>query len=1281
MHSFFIQIHSALKTRRGLFFAFLLVMCGAMSYFISKLQFEEDINALIPMDKHIAEMSQTFTNSKFADQLVFTISNKDTSSIDQDKLIAVADSLGAHFKADTTHVEEIRTTVDESAIARVYQFFYNHIPLYMSEADYDYLDTMVNQQALDVLMEKNYKSMISPTGIGTAKYILKDPLSVVPRFLKKLQSFQLDDNFVLYRSHIFTKDKKHVLMFLNPLYSAKNTKENKLLIEKVDQALQNRVPEDVHVEYFGGTAVAVANAKRVQSDIYITISIAVILLLLLFVFIFKNVKVLAFLFIPVVLGVGVALVILSLVYPAVSVIALGVGAILMGISVDFSLHYFSHVRYGHSAKEILQHISEPVLMSSLTTASAFLCLNVVNSTALNQLGMFAGISVVVVSLLVLVLLPLLFGSKPKVTAAERKVTIVDKVAAINFHEKRWWILATVILSVFFVFTSKNLRFDADIAKLNYLTDDLAQAEKNLKSISSQAASAVYVVVSDTSLNSALLKLERNATVLENLNDSGIVKSLSTVCPILLSKEKQQAKIDQWNSFWQSKNKDAFIEAIGEAGAKNHIKPKAFSQFYAALKKDYQVMGTDEFADLQQLFLKNLVDIKKDKVSLVSICKVPQENKIDFFKGVENHSDLLVLDKQFFTNKFFELLRDDFTKLINYSMIVVFLIILIFWGRIELAVITFIPIVLSWYWTIGLMGLFDVHFNIFNIIICTFIFGLGIDYAIFITQGLINNYKFGGQSIIPYKVSILLSVTTTLIGVGVLIFAQHPALKSIAVVTILGIISVIIITFTIVPFLFHLLTSNKGVRRITPIVLVDFLVSLCSFSIFLAGVIILSVFVLLFRITPFFTRQKKAAIHYLVHLTCKFVVGVNFLFKKEYIDQFKFDLSKPAVIVCNHQSHLDISLLLMLSPKIIVMTNEWVWKNPFYGFIIRYIDFYPIFTGIEHGYEKIKAKVNQGYSVLIFPEGTRTKDGSILRFHQGAFSLADYLKVDILPVLLHGAYDCLPKTEFFLRAGHITLKFLDRVKVTPADIENGITYRPQAKSLTQFYREQYAALRSEKEDVDYFARRLVNKYVYKSPVLEWYMRVKIKLEKNYRFYDELLPKSGKIIDVGCGYGFMTNMLAFTAEKREMLGWDYDDNKIAVATEVASDNSRVNFAVKDVVSDIFEAANIFVFNDVLHYFSQEKQLIVLQKAYDNLEENGMIVVRDADTDLEKRTKFTKLTEFFSIKLLGFNKMTYELSFFSSKLIEEFAKKNNMDFQKIDNAKYTSNLTYVLTKPNGK
>ncbi len=1276
MHKFFLFINSRLAGKGKWMFASVLILTGILTCFIYQIKMEEDISSLIPMDDRIAEMSHTFTNSKFADQIIFTVSLKDTNRVDEKKLIQVIDSLGNFLSQDTSMVKEIRCVVDEAATTKVYNYFYQNLPFYMTEADYAYLDTIVSEEHLNALMKKNYRSIIAPTGFGTSRYILKDPLSLVPGFLKKLESFQLDKNFELYKSHIFTKDKKHVLAFLDPVFSSKNTKQNRLLIKKIDQYLEHSMSEDIHVEYYGGTVVAVANANRIQKDIVSTISIAVILLLLLFVFVFKNIKVLFFLFFPVVLGVGISIVLLSFMYSTISAIALGVGAVLIGISIDFSLHYFSHVRYGHSAEEIIKDISNPVIMSSLTTASAFLCLNVVNSEALNQLGLFAGMSVLASSILVLILLPMLFRKKGKVQPT-RNHTIIDKFAGYEFHKNKYWILGVFVFTVVLSFFGREISFDADIANLNYLPEDLSIAEQNLKSISAETASAVYVITDDSTLNGALEKLEKNKAVFDDLVKKGIIASLSTVNTLLMSESQQKARIEQWNQFWEEKGLHSVIKKIDNAGVSNHFKSGTFKSFFTTLSKQYTTISYSDTELIRKLFLSNLMSENESKVSLVSICKVDQSKKDDFFNALKGVENILVLDKQFFTNQFFEILKDDFNKLINYSMIVVFLIVLLFWGRFELALITFIPIVLSWQWTIGLMGLFGVEFNIFNIIICTFIFGLGIDYSIFVMQGLINNYKYGGGNILPYKVSIILSVSTTLIGVGVLIFARHPALKSIALVTIFGILSVVIITFTILPFLFSFLTQTKGKKRQFPIILLDIIVSITSFMVFLAGVIFLSALVIIFKYTPFFSDAKKKIIHYLLYLICKLVVGINFLFRKEYIDKYKMNLDKPVVLVCNHQSHLDIALILLLSPKIFVLTNEWVWKNPFYGLIIRYIDFYPIYTGIEKGFEKIKAKVEKGYSVLVFPEGTRTKDGKIFRFHQGAFSLADYLGLDILPILLHGAYNCMPKTEFFLRAGHITLKFFDRIKVEPADVDNGITYLPQAKKLTAFYRAQYALLRKEKETVDFFARRLINQYVYKGPVLEWYLRVKIALEKNYRFYDELLPEKGKIIDVGCGYGFLSNMLCFTSDQREIVGWDYDNEKIAVAGAIANGSGKVSFIEKDIVKESFEPADVYVFNDVLHYFSPERQLSVLSKAYQQLNEGGSIVIRDADTELKERTKYTYLTEFFSIRLLGFNKMDYELSFFSSSNIKKFARDNNMNFEMVDNSKYTSNLTYILRK----
>ncbi len=115
---------------------------------------------------------------------------------------------------------------------------------------------------------------------------------------------------------------------------------------------------------------------------------------------------------------------------------------------------------------------------------------------------------------------------------------------------------------------------------------------------------------------------------------------------------------------------------------------------------------------------------------------------------------------------------------------------------------------------------------------------------------------------------------------------------------------------------------------------------------------------------------------------------------------KYD--KPAVIIANHQSFIDILLLLSTTPKIVMVTNSWVWNSPFFGWIVQYADFHHSADGYEALAEKLKERISEGYSVVMFPEGTRSADCSIQRFRKGAFYLAQLLKIDILPMIIYGA---------------------------------------------------------------------------------------------------------------------------------------------------------------------------------------------------------------------------------------------------------------------------------------
>jgi predicted RND superfamily exporter protein len=97
-----------------------------------------------------------------------------------------------------------------------------------------------------------------------------------------------------------------------------------------------------------------------------------------------------------------------------------------------------------------------------------------------------------------------------------------------------------------------------------------------------------------------------------------------------------------------------------------------------------------------------------------------------------------------------------------------------------------------------MSLLHIEFNIVNIILATFIFGLGDDYTIFITEGMMYEYARGKKMLGTYKNTVALSALIMLAGIGSLIVAQHPAMRPLAEITILGMVSVVITAYVLPP---------------------------------------------------------------------------------------------------------------------------------------------------------------------------------------------------------------------------------------------------------------------------------------------------------------------------------------------------------------------------------------------------------------------------------------------------------------------------------------------------
>ncbi|WP_298711372.1 trifunctional MMPL family transporter/lysophospholipid acyltransferase/class I SAM-dependent methyltransferase [Chitinophaga sp.] len=636
----------------------------------------------------------------------------------------------------------------------------------------------------------------------------------------------------------------------------------------------------------------------------------------------------------------------------------------------------------------------------------------------------------------------------------------------------------------------------------------------------------------------------------------------------------------------------------------------------------------------------------------------------------------MVDKQYTANRLAVVIRDEFNTIAWMTSALVFFALLLSYGRIELALITFIPMAISWVWILGIMGLFGIPFNIVNIILSTFIFGLGDDYSIFTMDGLLQEYKTGSQHLPSFKSSIFFSAITTILGLGVLIFAEHPSLKSIALIAVIGILCVVITSQVLIPFLFNFLITNRvNKNKRPPWTLWSWSKSMFSFVYFAFGALVLTVIgTILIRLNPFNKEKGKKIYHWLLSKCTWSVLHVMGNTKKVTINEHKEDFKKPAVIISNHQSFLDILMSTSMHPNVVLLTNQWVYNSPVFGQVVKMADYYPVAEGAEEGIDHLRDRAAHGYSIVVYPEGTRSQDNHIKRFHKGAFYLAQELNLDIIPAIIHGTAYCMSKGDFLLKDGSMTMKILPRIKA--GDTSWGEGYAARTKSISKYFKAEYGKLAAAIETPAYYREQLIYQYIYKGPVLEWYMRIKTRMERNYEDFHRMLPERGDIMDIGCGYGFMSYMLHFLAPERNILGVDYDEEKIAVAQHCYIRNGQVQFRAADITQSDLPEKDAFVLLDVLHYLQPEQQASLVRRCMDKLRPGGVIIIRDGDADLKQKHRGTKLTELFSTKLLGFNKTAaHPLSFFSSATLRQTVESHGGTVERIDQTKFTSNVVFII------
>ena len=1285
MTQFFIGLYDYFERHKILFYLSLISCVLLMGFFALQVRFEENITQFFPDTKDSQNTIKVFDNLKIKDKIIIMLSSADTCHrVEPDSLIEAAGQLQQTLteKAGGTLIKGIFAQVDQSLIGGATDFVYEHLPLFLTDTDYQRFDSLLTEKGIQATMQKNYTNLLSPAGIALRSYILRDPLGLGSEALKHLQDFQLEANYEIYDEHIFSKDGSTLLMFITPVFSTGSTGKNDELIKILEEELQHIQGESpaIRAEYFGGPSVGVYNARQIKKDTILTSSLALLIIIVFISLVFKRKRSIPLIITPVLFGGLFALFLIFFIKGSISAIAVGAGSAVMGIALSYSIHMLAHQNHVSTVQQLIKEIAYPLTVGSFTTIGAFMGLIFTSSDLLRDFGLFASLALVGTTLFCLIYLPHFLKGQADVKQG-CILRIIEKINAYSYEKNKWLVGGILLITVICLFTSQKVGFNNDMMSLNYEPQHLKQSEEKLMQLFDSDEKTVLFVSVGKDMNQATETYAMTNQKLLALKDQGLIKDYASASQFLISPQEQQLRLKKWKDYWTDEKQQQIREQLETAAAEYRFRPGSFDPFYQWLNQPFgEYHYTAQEDDLSGKLLNEWQTSADSITMLISQIRISDQNKETVYQHFSKDQDVVIFDRSYFANKWVSAINDDFYLILYISSFLIFFALWFSYGRIELTLMSFLPMLVSWVIILGLMGILGIEFNIINIILSTFIFGIGDDFSIFIMDGLQNKYRTGQKVLNSHKTAIFFSAFTTVVGMGALVFAKHPALQSISLISILGMIAVVLVAYTIQPLIFRFFIAGPASKGLPPYTLIGLIRTVLLFLLFFIGCIFLRVLIAVLYLVPVRKSSKQRLVCRLIQITCKGILLLATAVKKEHINKANERFQHPAIIIANHQSFIDILVLLSLSSKILMVTNHWVWHSPFFGAIIRYVDFYYIGEGYEQYMERMRKKVKEGYSIAIFPEGTRTYNGKMKRFHKGAFYLAETLQLDILPILLYGNNKIIAKAQpFNIRKGIIYTEILPRI---PADdLSFGTTYQERTKRISAYMKEGYARICREKNTTDNpaFYEALIQNYIYKGPVVEWYIRIKVKMERNYRLFNQLIPVQGQITDIGCGYGPLCYMLSLLSEDREILGIDYDEDKIALAQHGWLRNEHLQFRHGNALEYPLPESDVFILNDMLHYMSYEHQRTLLLKCADRLRSQGMIIIRDGNSANTSKHRLTRFTELLSTRIFNFNRTAGELHFTTETQLREIAVTCGMNVEIIPNDKYTSNTIYIFRKPN--
>lgn len=764
-----------------------VLLCGAMALFVAlRFRTTTDMSAFFPEGEQRtkAKVSKALSTGELSRTLVITLEGKSSAE-------AAALSRRLH------------TLIDEDAALRALFAYVNggppegidealwhlYIPRKLSffASSAEQATASLTDEALDKALQELAETLASPVSPLLSRVAPEDPFLTVPNLLQSLMS--ASPSLAIEDGRYVSQERFGVIFLAThaPAMHASVQEEVWHRLEQAFHTLRRDYPE-VRIETSGFARFAQSTQKHMEADISRIATISLVSLTIFCWLLFRSLRLMLLLQVPIAFGMLGALAGTLLMWESVHGVTLAVGASLIGVAMDYVLHFYAHLRLCPDPAgplATMRHIRVALLLGALTTIVGFAVLGASPFPALMQIATFSAIGVGFALIATLTVVPhLVKGNAPPPPFLIRTSETLTKVVYLfrsKPHLSRGLLLVATVLSVVGM---GSVQWQDDLTTLTIPDAEIAAEDARVRQRITSLDTRRVIIALGQSDEEALRINERIATALTDAQAAGEVDAWQGLSKILPSAQTQR---EVFGAVQNANLEQRLPAALERAG----FNVESFEPYLRTLAQPspapltYSELLGSPAADLVRANRVKLEGLPDASIALLTFLRGVHDAKA-IESRIEAIPGALFIDQT-------ELLTDASrghrvrtSQLLVAGLIGVFLVLLLQYRNWRSAVSATIPALLAATVTVAVLGLAGVPLNILGLTSLLMVLSLGVDYSVFLVdagEGLDLDSQSGLGATLT---GLLVSWVSNLCGFGLLAMSQQPALRLIGLIAGIGV---------------------------------------------------------------------------------------------------------------------------------------------------------------------------------------------------------------------------------------------------------------------------------------------------------------------------------------------------------------------------------------------------------------------------------------------------------------------------------------------------------------